>query len=205
MSSAQIGGVTTRRQLDHEQGKQMTDLDRLDTYLSSDSSPPKSILLSDLNGFLSGILCAPELIMPSEWLPVVWGSSEPDVDDLDEHIWANQAVLGRYNEIAGMLNSDPGYLEPIFWQSPEGHSIAMDWCEGFNDAVQLRKQEWQSFVNTKQGSRWTYPIRAHLFDENGVSQSGVSEQELDSVLDECAKRIPVVVPLIFNHWQKKRH
>lgn len=49
-----------------------------------------------------------------------------------------------------------------------------------------------------------FPIRAHLFDENGVSAAGVSEQKLDMVLDDCAIRIPDVVPRIFKHWQSER-
>jgi hypothetical protein len=28
-------------------------------------------------------------------------------------------------------------LEPVFWQSKEGHVIAMDWCEGFMDALHV--------------------------------------------------------------------
>ena len=32
------------------------------------------MLLEELDGFIAGPLVCPELIMPSEWLPVVWGS-----------------------------------------------------------------------------------------------------------------------------------
>lgn len=182
----------------------MADLEKLDRYLSSERSPHNSMALSDMDGFLTGILCSPDLIMPSEWLPVVWGTSEPDVKDLDEHIWAVQEVLGRYNEIARALNSDPAYVEPIFWQATEGHTITMDWCEGFNDAMQLRPDQWDELINTEEGQDLLYPITAHLFDENGVSRSGVSEQKLDTVLDDCAIRIPDIVPIIFAHWQSRR-
>ena len=33
--------------------------------------------LSDLDGFLTGIAIGPELILPSEWLPVIWGGDSP--------------------------------------------------------------------------------------------------------------------------------
>ncbi len=49
------------------------DLDRLDSYLSSDDAPENCMMISDLDGFLTGVLCSPDLILPSEWLPVVWG------------------------------------------------------------------------------------------------------------------------------------
>jgi len=36
--------------------------------------------LSDLDGFLTGIVVGPELILPSEWLPVIWGGAEPEFE-----------------------------------------------------------------------------------------------------------------------------
>src|SRR4051794_24396656 len=52
-------------------------LDLLDAYLLSDQSPPECLLLSDLDGFLTGVAIGPELVMPGEWLPHVWGGEEP--------------------------------------------------------------------------------------------------------------------------------
>jgi hypothetical protein len=46
------------------------DLDALDDCLMSDHAPDNSMGLSDLDGFLTGIVVGPELILPSEWLPV---------------------------------------------------------------------------------------------------------------------------------------
>src|SRR5215471_1493164 len=56
-------------------------LDALDAFLSSDQSPPDSMMLSDLDGFLTAIAIGPELVMPSEWLPVIWGDDEPVFTD----------------------------------------------------------------------------------------------------------------------------
>src|SRR4051812_33311605 len=75
------------------------DLDLLDAYLLSDQSPPECLLLSDLDGFLTGIAIGPEVVMPSEWLPHVWGGEEPVFDD---HVQASAilaTILGRYNTI----------------------------------------------------------------------------------------------------------
>ena len=75
------------------------DLDLLDAYLLSDQSPPESMLLSDLDGFLTGIAIGPAVVMPSEWLPHVWGGEEPVFDD---HLQASAilgTIMGRYNMI----------------------------------------------------------------------------------------------------------
>lgn len=32
------------------------------------------MLLSEFDGFCAGVIVCPEMIAPSEWLPLVWGS-----------------------------------------------------------------------------------------------------------------------------------
>jgi Uncharacterised protein family (UPF0149) len=49
----------------HEVPFDHVDLEALDCFLMSDRSPPDSMMLSDLDGFLTGIAVGPELVMPS--------------------------------------------------------------------------------------------------------------------------------------------
>ena len=49
------------------------DLEALDSFLLSDRAPSESMGMSDLDGFLTGIAVGPELVLPSEWLPPIWG------------------------------------------------------------------------------------------------------------------------------------
>lgn len=51
------------------------DLERLDDYLSSDESPDSCMMLSDLDGFLHGVVCSPVPILPEEWMSFALGSS----------------------------------------------------------------------------------------------------------------------------------
>jgi uncharacterized protein len=83
------------------------DLGVLNAYLMSDRAPENSTGLSDLDGFLTGIVVGPELIMPSEWLPLNWGGEEPEFADMDEAKAVLGTIMGRYNEIIGHLDNDP--------------------------------------------------------------------------------------------------
>ena len=56
--------------------------------------------------------------MPSEWLPVIWGDSEPDFESMEEAQRVLNAIMGRYNEIFHLLQHAPEEFEPIFWTSP---------------------------------------------------------------------------------------
>jgi len=177
----------------------MSDLDALATYLSSDDSPENCMLLSDLDGFLTGIICSPDLIPPSQWFPVVLGGQLNEVPD---HIL--ELIMKRYNEIVEALNREPAQLEPVFWQAKEGHVIAMDWCEGFMDAVHMRGDSWSELLRSDVGQAWMFPILAHLLDDEGQSLVGAKQDQLDALLDMAAERIPETVPHIFSFWQSKR-
>ena len=63
--------------------------------------------MSDLDGFLTGIVAGPELILPSEWLPVIWGGDEPEFQTEDEMRTVLGTIMGRYNEIVACLSYGP--------------------------------------------------------------------------------------------------
>jgi hypothetical protein len=110
-------------------------LDALDAFLSADQSPPDSMMLSDLDGFLTAIAIGPELVMPSEWLPVIWGDDEPVVTDEAEMQAVLGGILSRYNQIRREIAN--GTFEPILWSDADGMAIATDWAEGFMQGRRL--------------------------------------------------------------------
>jgi uncharacterized protein len=114
------------------------DLDVLDAFLLSDRVPEDSMGLSDLDGFLAGIAVGPELVLPSEWLPRVWGGEEPAFESIDEARSILGTIMGRYNEIIRFVDTAPRDFDPVFWEGPDGQIIVTDWAAGFLDAVKLR-------------------------------------------------------------------
>jgi yecA family protein len=67
---------------------------------------PQLMMLSDLDGFLTGIAVGPELVLPSEWLPLDWGSDAPEFADEGEAKAVLGAILGRYNEILRQIDHE---------------------------------------------------------------------------------------------------
>ena len=139
----------------------------------SDHAPDDSMGLSDLDGFLTGIVVGPELILPSEWLPVIWGGEEPVFQTEEEMRTVLGAIMGRYNEIVVCLDTDPDDFDPIFWEGPEGEVIASDWAGGFLDAVALRPDAWEPLIEHEDAGI----LMAPLFLLNG-------DMEIDDVADE---------------------
>jgi uncharacterized protein len=173
------------------------DLDALDDYLMSDHAPDDSMGLSDLDGFLTGIVVAPELILPSEWLPVIWGGGEPEFESEAEMRIVLGTIMGRYDEIAACFNSDPDEFDPIFGEAPGGEVIASDWAGGFLDAVALRPQVWKLLIEDDCAG----VLMAPLFLLNGDLEIAGSEANEDELLAEASDMVLTCVAGIHEFWK----
>jgi uncharacterized protein len=112
----------------------------LQEFLRSARAPATTMSLSELDGFLTGVAVGPDLVMPSEWLPAIWGAEGPVSDNGEEMRAVLAVIMNRYNEILASLRQDPPEFAPILATSPTGEPLA--WAEGFFHAVRMRRQAW---------------------------------------------------------------
>ena len=70
------------------------DLEALDAYLSSDDSPENCMMLSDMDGFLHGVICSPVMIPSEEWMPVALGADPADIPE-----WVLNDITDLYMEV----------------------------------------------------------------------------------------------------------
>lgn len=175
------------------------DLDALDEYLLADHSPEDCMGLSDLDGFLTGIVVGPELILPSEWMPVIWGDEEPKLETEEEMRTVLGTIMGRYNEIVACFDNSPDEFDPIFWEGPEGDIIASDWAGGFLDAVSLRLQAWNPLTEDDNGWKLLVP----LMRLNGDLPVEGGDTEEDAFFAEAPDMIPTCVKGIHQFWRRR--
>jgi uncharacterized protein len=105
------------------------------------------MLFEELDGFIAGIVCCPELIKPSEWLPVVWGrtddKSAPVFENLEDANRVIALVMGHYNHVAVTLSKTPDRYSPRFAEDDRNGDILWElWIEGFEKAMKLRPTAW---------------------------------------------------------------
>src|SRR3954451_21245571 len=179
------------------------DLDVLDRYLLSDEAPDNGMALSDLDGFLTGILVGPELIMPSEWLPHVWGGQPPKFANDEQARVILSTIMGRYNEIAAALEAGPDAFDPVFWEDRDGAVIAADWAEGFREAIELRAESWALLFQDAEASSLLVPILALCADEDGSDLLPVSPDMRKAMLTEAPELIPVCVCAMRRFWRER--
>jgi hypothetical protein len=106
-----LGGRHVRLNLADQIAVDRVDLGMLDSFLTSERAPSESMMLSDLDGFLTGIAIGPELVLPSEWLPLIGGGEAPEFADEAEASAILGTITGRYNEILRQVRH--GALDPV--------------------------------------------------------------------------------------------
>jgi len=179
------------------------DLDALDAYLRSDRAPADCMDISQLDGFLAGVVIGPEMIAPSEFLPVIWGGDEPEFADKAEAETVLGSILGRYNELVDGLAATPPQYAPLFWQDQAGNRITEDWAVGFMQAVALRPDAWEPALHDEETAVLLIPIgiiAGVAEPEVAVTDESFPEGFLDELLEDAPDVLPGCVLALREFW-----
>ncbi len=126
-------------------GRLSKKLRQLDDFLLSEAVSDDAMLLSELDGFLAGLIVCPDLIMPSEWMPVVWGDDDgPVFDSMEQAQAISGLIMGHYNDIIRQL--DQNRYRPIFDVDIDDTILWETWLEGFGQAMRLRPEAWRAYT-----------------------------------------------------------
>ena len=88
-----------------------SDPSALRAFLEHPARPAGTLRYHELQGFLFTVVSAPELIPPSEWLPIIFGDQEVDYASRDEA----QEIIGQIMALYNTTNAavlDPPTLLP---------------------------------------------------------------------------------------------
>jgi uncharacterized protein len=177
-------------------------LDELAEFLNSDEAPTGCMDLSELDGFLAGLLAGPEEVPEQEWLDEIWSEEAPADSDRDT---VDQAIRDRYAAIKAGLDASVLTYEPILWVDGGGQVVSEDWAAGFMQAVSLRTSEWQPALADEDASALLIPIASlagMTLDEDERAAELLPDDALDSLMDDAVKVLPVCVLGLRRFWQE---
>ncbi len=90
------------------------DLARLHEFLLSGACNDDAMSVDQVHGLLTAIVCGPEPVLPSEWIPAVFGE-EPEFASVEEDEQIMALLMRMNNEIVNCLDdpADTPDFEPI--------------------------------------------------------------------------------------------
>ena len=162
----------------------------------------ESMTLDMLDGFLHALAMGPDTVMPSLWLPKVWGQEAgallPPADSLDEVNHWLSLVMRHFNSIVSGLEQSPPRLSPNWPITRYGDGDEFDdaeaWAYGFVEAVGLSRTAWQALLDDPEGRRWYRPIGLlgeddYSADQDELTRTPKQRAALAAEIEESLRRI----------------
>lgn len=178
-------------------------LRRLDGALANLPAESEAMLLSDLDGYLAGVIVCPDLVPPAEWLPLVWsadGSETPFADE-EEARWYAELVLDHRDRLRQAL--DAGRHAPFFEIDARHDEVMWElWIEGFAAAVNLRPLSWAAIAASGDAE-----AVAAMEGMDTLVRIARDESDLDRAeIDRLTQDAPALIPewtLRLNAWRRE--
>jgi uncharacterized protein len=172
-------------------------------FLASPAAPRTAMQPLVLDGYLTGIIVAPDLIPPSMWLAGLWGSDEPIFDSAEQMQTVLGAVMDHYNDLIAAIDDGFERLEakqpltyrPLFQASGDRprHDVVRTWMTGFGKAMALTPDAWSALIADKRMQRLMSPLVGFMdVDDQALDPA----ENIDDLLDEAAAAIPRTVVLL---------
>lgn len=167
-------------------------LRRLDGALANLPAESDAMLLSELDGYLAGVVACPEQIPPAEWLPPVWGDgAAPLFEDEREARWHDDLVMEHHAAIVAALGRGPGRFKPFMEVDARRREVMWElWIEGFAVALDLRPDAWDELADAA-----PEPVAEAYSGLTTLIGIASDESDLErDVIDRLTEDAPVLIP-----------
>jgi uncharacterized protein len=123
------------------------DVSRLSDFL--DSVPDNAAMtIEEMDGFFCALIVGPDVVFPSEYLPILLGGNPGDTHAFRTMREANrtlQLLMRYWNSIVTSLRRLGAYA-PLFDAADSKGVVGRLWAQGFMQGVELRFEGWQDLL-----------------------------------------------------------
>lgn len=173
------------------------ELDRLSALLHALPVENMPMTLSELDGYVVGVLTCPDFIPPSEWMPHVWGETgEAHFPDQKSAETTIAAVMAHYNSVAEAMTRSH-LVEPVYEVDPNSDEVMWEpWIDGFTRAMGLRADAWERMLDQADEETRATMIFLMALQEIYTGRSKFTDEEIDKIDLEAPDLIPSCVATI---------
>lgn len=115
----------------------------LKSFLSLSPDPEETFSYDELTGYLFGLAITPDIILPSEWLPSIFGGQMPVYANLEQMESMNDCLMNLFNKFTEDFHNNrlkfPFTIEDLTADQLE---VVYEWVSGFEEALALRDEIW---------------------------------------------------------------
>lgn len=172
----------------------------LEAFLEHPSRPEGTLRYHELQGFLFAVLSAPEVVPPSEWVPVIFNDGEPGYQNLGEATRIVGELMALYNSVnAGIaeervsLPDDCRFREDVLSNLEEDAPIAQ-WSRGFMTGYEWLDETWDEYLSDDLDKEFgTMLLVLSFFSSRSIAEAYRAELKGES-LEEMATSMRELFP-----------
>jgi len=183
-----------------------TELDKLELFLDTLNAAEAPMNISMLHGFLTAVAIGPATVLPSQWLPEVWGKEGPVFDSEEEAEFICGLIFRLYDTISRTLAESPDEFAPLLYQEENGGGQndfeSEDWCVGFSRGVAMRAKDWDPLIEDEALGVLLTPVIVFSLPEAmaELREKNPSPQATKELL----AMLPLSVQAINEYWAPRR-
>ena len=138
-------------------------------FLAADERPEKSMIYPELYGFLFAVCCSPEMIMPSDWLLLVFNGEGAGYADEAEAERVMDGIMAAHNEVNdGVVSAEPCLPAWLDVLSPpmenfDGEAPLAYWARGFLFGHDWLSEVWDHYILDEMAAELTACLMALTF------------------------------------------
>ena len=172
--------------------------DWLAGFLVSRQVPDNTMTFEMLDGLFTALLIGPVTVMPSEYLPVIWGTDNDDRplwDSVEQAQYFMSLLTKHWNAIAVRRNADALHVPFIveFGDAERGHV----WAKGFVVGIEMSGSDWEPMFKDRRAAEMCSLIFALVQDDPKLSGDHITPNTRDKIVDQ----LPVILQSIAAYWR----
>lgn len=175
---------------------------KIDTVQTFLDAIPQAMNFEHIDGFFTALICGPEPVPPTEFLPYIFGGEMPRFISNEQATEIMDILLEHWNFIAEALASGISYY-PFLYADKEDKCSANDWADAFMLGVQLREAAWNDLLTQQSEDPLLHEIielRNEITDLREGHGYTINSQDRDDMIGQIVAKLQ----LIFNHYAVKR-
>jgi uncharacterized protein len=167
-------------------------------FLESMQAPITAMPFEMLDGLFTALVIGPETVLPSQYLPEVWGTDDgsgPEWDSIEQAKYFMNLLMKHWNAIAARRNADAPHHPFILPLGDE--TIGQSWAQGFMAGVELSLAGWKPMFKDKRAGELIMSIVALDRDNPEFPEQRVTP----IVRAEIVEQLPVILQIIAAYWR----
>lgn len=115
----------------------------LKNLLAMTGDPDTTLSYDELLGYMFGLAMTPDMLVPSEWMPVIFGGDLPEFSSMKQREKMTGCLLEVYNNfVADFHDNKLNFPFKIEKMKENQFEALYEWVSGFEEALALREELW---------------------------------------------------------------